>query len=292
MKQQRQVQQQQMAMQQQQVRIQQQQIAEGRRRWEEGALARELELEAGKLTVETLKEDAAGKKMQKQIGELVAGYMEEEGLTSFTNIEQAFETIPGLAEYGSQIGYIGEVLQPFMQQAIGPAELLQWGASYESFAKAHPQYEGIVTPESWAEKSSRFARIEEIKLENAELGNELMGIETETARKEFANYDKILAARLRAPGGSPGAPKPSTERTAMANLADRIMGGIYQDEVGNFQFSYMPSPEEWAGAYGRELSEAEITAQMKNYLIQYESLLAGQQEDISMWGKIKKGLGG
>lgn len=225
-----------MQQQQQQMQMQQQRIAEEKRRWEMGAPLRKSQAEAAKLQIDALKHEADVTKQKEEIGTLVSEYMAQEGIGKFTSPEQAFETIPGLKEYGAQIGYIGDVLQPFMQEAITPVELLQWGAPYESFVKAHPQYAEVVTPEAWNQRIADIGRIKELEIENPTLANELLGLQVEQARKDFENYDKILAAKLRGPAGpAPRQISPYEKLAFGGSLTDTEWGQIGVDPTNEEQ---------------------------------------------------------
>jgi hypothetical protein len=243
-RQERSAQRQQFGMQQQGIQMQRQQIAEEKRRWELGKPQREAEAEATKLLIDRQKYEAGVTKQKEQIGTVISDYMAQEGISGFTNVEQAFEQIPGLKELGGQIGYIGEVLSPYMEEPITPVELLQWGASYESFAKAHPQYEGIVTPEAWAQRSTDMARIRELELKNPELANELLIIQTELARKDFESYDRRLAADLRPPAGP--ARQPGVEQgRALENFKGIVIGGgDPTDDLWMSAYGYIPETNE------------------------------------------------
>ena len=274
-----------MAQRQQGLQMQQQQIAEGNRRWQAGEPARKAQVDAANLQIKALKHEASLTKQKEQIGSLVSEYMSQEGISNFTNAEQAFEKIPGLKEHGGQIGYIGEVLQPYMAEPIGPVELLQWGAPYESFIKANPQYKDIVTPEAWGQQSSNMARIKELELENPELANELKRIQLDTAKKDFENYDKILAAKIRPPSYGSGSSK--AQATGIIGEIQQFLGGkvtpnqsmalLWKTKSGESALKYFPIYDE----NGKPV--VDVYTQEPQYRTSIEKPKGGYQMEGPQW---------
>ena len=219
---------QQQAMQfQQQMQLRRKAVDTEQARYQAGQPLRELQAEAAQLTIDEMKTTTKERKTKKQLGKTITDFLTEEGITEFTSMEQAIETIPGLSQYGGQLPYVQELLAPYVKEKREiPLDMyFEFGVPFERLPEDWQAVPGL--EEGWTQTLERKQKIEEMGLEQSVLGLEQLRLSVEDMRKLIENWEKV---RLPRPTGGPG-----RYTSPYMGIDDKVIHG------------QEPTEEEWAG---------------------------------------------